>query len=249
MLKSPAQKIITAFAVLLFSVCSLLAVQPGDVIINEVYFNTKNETNILEAVELLVVKDKLDLNGLQITDRGVWNKATEDQCTLNDLGQGFLNEVSSGVIVVIYNGGGEDDTDASDFVLRFYAKSSLFCNVAPTTNAFRLNDRGDNLHLLHLGKQIDFLKYRAADFSKQGSGEPGSLNWQNGANGFIEIGKEDENCGFHFLGDKADLNDYPAAWQPYPETYLEKNNLGKPSDGRNAEWVKQLRASSKGKDK
>ncbi len=218
------------------------AVAPGEVIINEVYFNLLEspEPNHFEAVELLVVKSGLDLNGLQISDRDIWNRQSEDQCTVQDLGQGFLGNLRPGTLIVLYNGIGTDDTNASDFVLRFYAQSSLFCNSAPHTNSFRIADSGDNLHLLHLGKQVDFLKYRTKT-GKLTSADPGELGWDGGVKATIDVGKEDENVGFRFLGDKPELNDYPAAWRPYTEPYLETNNLGEPNGGKNSDWIEKLR--------
>ncbi|MFN7138377.1 MAG: hypothetical protein ACK4UN_03455 [Limisphaerales bacterium] len=218
------------------------ALEPGDIIINEVYFNARGgTTNHVEAVELLVIADKANLNGLQISDRDFWGAPTEDQCTLNDLGQGFLSAVPSGTLLVIYNGHGQDDTNSSDHTLVFWAKSSLFCNISPTGNATQLGDHGDNLHLLQLGKQLDFVKFRASDRPGQGKGDPGKLHWENGSEGFIDVGPYRENVGFRFLGDKADLNDYSAAWMVYAETYLVTNNLGKPNGGRNTEWIETLR--------
>ena len=233
--------------VLLFSCFAasvpLFAAAPGDIIINEVYFNaTDGPTNDVEAVELLVVTDNVDLTGIQISDRDVWNAPSEEQCTLQDLGQGFLRSVPSGTLIVIYDGNGTDDTDASDFVMRFWARSSLYCNVAPTGRALQLGDHGDNLHLIQGNKQLDFVKYRASDRPGAGKGEPGNLNWEKGREGYIDIGPYRTTRGFRYLGDKADLNDFPVAWQVYSETYLEQNNLGEPNGGRNTTWIEQLRS-------
>ncbi|MBA4148970.1 MAG: hypothetical protein H0X66_12710 [Verrucomicrobia bacterium] len=246
-------KILNVLAVLAgmcVACCPAHAAEPGEIIINEVYFNARGgSTNHVEAVELLVVADKVNLNGIQISDRDFWGAATEDQCTLQDLGQGFLNEVPSGTLVVIYNGFGADEIDSSNYVLRFWAKSSLFCNVSPTGNATQLGDHGDNLHLLQAGKQLDFVKFRASDRPGQGLGDPGNLGWEKGSNGYIDVGPYRENVGFRFLGDTAELNNYPAAWQVYSETYLKDNNLGKPNGGRNTAWIKSLRGSPNKKDK
>lgn len=237
------RKATCAFCSILMAIAlSTQAVEPGDVVLNEVYFNLLEspEPNHFEAVELLVVQDNLDLNGLQVSDRDIWDRPAEDQCTLQDLGQGFLRGVKSGTLIVLFNGAGEDDTDSSDFLLRFFATSSLYCNVAPTTNAFRIADQGDNLHLLHSGRQVDFLRYLSKT-SKRRAGEPGTLTWHGGNDGFIEIGDIDENVGFRFHGDKPELNDYPAAWLPYSEPTTKASNLGQPNGGRNTDWIEQLR--------
>ncbi|MFN7140949.1 MAG: hypothetical protein ACK4UN_16585 [Limisphaerales bacterium] len=228
---------------------SLQAIEPGDVIINEVYYHPRTVvTNHYEAVELLVVKDKVDLNGLQLSDRDVWNVPTEYQCTLQDAGKGFLKSVPSGTLIVIYDGKGDDDIDHSDFTLKLYARSSLYCNLGGRTNAFHLGNYGDNLHLMHVGKQVDFLKYRPNDRPERG-GDPGSLDWEKGFDGFIDVGLMNENVGFRFIGDKPYLNDFLATWMIYPETYLESDNLGKPNGGRNTAWIEKLRESSSAKAK
>lgn len=220
--------------------------EPGEIIINEVYFNTSGgPANDFEAVELLVITNGIDLNGLQVSDRNTWFKSTEDQCTLSDLGQGFLAAVPSGTLVVLYNGTGKDDTNASDFVLRFYIKSSLFCNAAPTGNGFQLNDRGDNLHLTYERQQIDFLQFGSSDETMPPLGEPGGLQWDRSGKGYIDVAPFRHNTGFRFIGDTAEMNDFIATWRVYSETVVEENNLGKPSPGRNAEWVKKLRATAK----
>ncbi len=229
-----------------FPVCSLLAVEPNEVIINEVYFDEFNKdrgTNHFEAVELLVVTDSLDLNGLQVTDRDVWNVPTEFQCILQDAGQDFLRSVPSGTLLVIYNGQGEDDIDAKDFKLSFYAKSSLFCNVVGKTNAFYLGNYGDNVHLLHNENQVDYIKYRPNDKPARG-GDAGKLEWEKGFDGFIDVGKMNDSTGFRYMGDKPEMNSYPATWQAYTETYIESNNLGLPNGGRNTKWIEKLRAGS-----
>src|SRR5690606_14872380 len=130
---------------------------------------------------------------------------------------GFLSAVRSGTLIVIYNGSGQDDTNPADFVLKFYAKSSLFCNIAPTKNAFDLRKQGRALHLLHLARQVDFLKYRASDAKHFAPATPGLLHWEGGREGHVDVGKTGENTGIRFLGDKPDLNDFPAAWIAYPK--------------------------------
>ncbi len=232
-------------AALFLGLGSATALEIGDVTINEVYFSPKGGgQGHHEAVELLVAKDKVDLNGITISDRDFWEKPTEDQCTLQDLGQGFLSSVRSGTLIVIYNGIGEDDTDPNDFVLRFYAKSSLYCNTAPTGNSFKFSNKGDNLHLFQFSKQLDFVKYRTSDLSTRGIADPGLLEWQGGASGYVDVALTGQSTGFRFLGNRADLNDYPAAWTPYSETYKENNNLGKPNGGVNTEWIRLLREKS-----
>lgn len=231
------------FLLILTILGSVDAVEPGDVIINEVYFNNVSKdlgTNHFDAVELLVVADKSDLNGLMISDRDKWNVRGEFAGILQDAGQGFLRSVRSGTLLVIYDGTGEDDTDATDFTLALYTDSSLFCNLAGQTNMFLIGNPGDNLHVLHNEQQVDFVKYRPNDKPEHG-GDPGRLGWDKGFNGFIDVGLVNENAGFRFLGDKADLNDYPAAWQPYPESYYQTNNLGQPNGGRNTVWIESLR--------
>ncbi|MBA4148819.1 MAG: hypothetical protein H0X66_11955 [Verrucomicrobia bacterium] len=226
--------------------CALHAIEPGDVIINEVYFDnyTKDRgTNHFEAVELLVVKDKINLNGLQISDRDIWTVPSEFQCILQDAGQGFLQSVRSGTLLVIYDGAGDDDTDGEDFTITLYARSSLFCNLAGRTNAFYLGNYGDNLHLMHNNKQVDFIKYRPNNRPERG-GDPGNLEWDKGFDGFIDVGLSGESTGFRFLGDKQELNAYPAAWQAYSESYFKSNNLGKPNGGRNTVWIEKLRQQS-----
>lgn len=224
----------------------LRAVQPGDVIINELYFHpTKGAgKDHIQAVELLVVADKPNLNGLQVSDRPLWNVPKNGQCTVQDLGAGFLDAVPSGTLIVIYNGKGTDDTDVSDFTLSFYAQSSLYCNVAPEGRAFGFRNVGHSLHLLHFNKQVDFVKYRADDATHHAPSEPGKLSWENGAQGHVPIGKIGENVGIRFLGNKPDLNDFLAAWMPYAEDVKTANNLGEPNGGRNTEWVKALRAKA-----
>ena len=235
------------FSLALFALAVVAsAIEPGDVILNEVYFYTKGEeTNHYEAVELLVVSDKVNLNNIQITDRDVWYKETEDQCTLNDLGQGFLKSVPSGTLIVIYDGKGEDDIDASDFVLKFYVQSSLFCNATPTGHGFILNDHGDNLHLITQdGRQLDFMKYKPSDAPNPNGGEPGGMSWERGVKGFVDVAPFRQTTGCRFVGDSAELNDYIASWRVYSETYFEDNNLGKPNGGRNTEWINVLRAKA-----
>lgn len=241
-----ARSLALQFSVLVILLCIGLpmeAVEPDEVIINELYFSPKGGgPGHFETVELLVVANELDLNGLQVSDRDFWNRQTEEQCTLQDLGQGFLAAVRSGTLLVIHRGEGTDDTDPSDFLLRFYAKSSLFCNTAPTTNAFKFSNQEDNLHLLHRGgDQVDFIKYRASNRKNQGSSEPGVLEWENGAKGCISIGLIDENVGVRFLGNKPELNNFPAAWQAYSETYRVSDNIGKPNGGLNTQWINELR--------
>ncbi len=238
----------TAIPSLLVScVLSAQAVEPGDLIINEVYFNNRGMAKgHYQAVELLVVKDQADLNPLLISDRDFWQFEAEDQGILQDLGQGFLNSVPSGTLIVIYNGIGTDDTDAKDFVMRFYTKSSLFCNLAPTTNAFRFNPASDNVHLVQEKTQIDFVKFRSTDRARTGPSDPGALNWEKGNQGYVDVGITDENTGIKFVGDKPDMNDFLATWQTYPETYLEQNNLGEPNGGRNTKWIESLRKKSAG---
>ncbi|MBA4149246.1 MAG: hypothetical protein H0X66_14120 [Verrucomicrobia bacterium] len=225
---------------------ALRAANPGDVIINEIYFDAKKGLgkSHFEAVELLVVADKLNLNGLQVSDRPIWNVPKNDQCTLQDLGHGFLSAVPSGTLIVIYDGNGTDDTNANDFTLSFYARSSLYCNVAPTGNAFSFRKPGKSLHLLYLNGQVDFLKYRASNATHNGPADPGKLGWENGVKGYIDVGMIGENVGFRFLGNKADLNDFPAAWMAYSEDYKKDNNLGKPNGGVNTVWIEALRAKA-----
>ncbi len=231
------------FVVFLMSLSTLRAFQPGDVIFNEVHFDSNKpaDKGILSAVELLVVADKADLNGLQVTDRPFWNVPKNDQCTLQDLGRGFLGTVRSGTLIVIYNGKGQDDTDGEDFVMTFYARSSLFCNVAPTKSAFDLAPVGRGIHLLHLGAQVDFVKYRASNAEHFAPAHPGKLKWEKGADGHIAIGKIGENMGVRFYGDKPDLNDFPIAWFPYSETHKKDNNLGLPNGRANTRWINALR--------
>ncbi len=218
------------------------ALEPGDVIINEVRFNsigTGAESS--EAVELLVVADKVNLNGLQISDRNEWNKETEEQCILNDLNQGFLTNVRSGTLLVIYAGKGEDKTTGADFTITLHVKSSLFCNASPTGKGFALHNQGDNLHLLHNGRQIDFVKYATQDRRKNLCGDPGSLKWEGGELGYIDISST-EITGFRFMGNTVEWNDHPAIWQTY--SHVEDDNLGSPNGGRNTEWINLLRAES-----
>src|SRR5688500_11979326 len=112
-------------ALLFASACVLGAAEANDVIINEIYFNPKETwKDQSEAVELLVVKDGVNLNGLIVSDREVWNKRGEEQCLLQDMGQSFLTSVRSGTLIVISKGAGTDDTDPSDFVVRLFAKTS-----------------------------------------------------------------------------------------------------------------------------
>lgn len=231
------------FLLVLIGLGNLNAVEPGDVIINEVYFDNFTRDRgpkHFEAVELLVVADKCDLNGLLISDRDKWNVQTEFQGVLQDAGQGFLRSVRSGTLVVIYDGVGTDDTDPEDFTITLYADSSLFCNLGGRTNAFYLGNYGDNLHLLHNDKQIDFIKFRPNDREERG-GDPGNLEWDNGIDGFIDTGLMNESTGVRYLGDKPELNDFPVAWQRYNETYFESNNLGQPNGGRNTDWIENLR--------
>lgn len=224
--------------------CSALVVRalgPGDVIFNEIRFNAKGSgDNHFEAVELLVAVEKANLNGLQISDRNIFYEQDEEQCTLNDLGQGFLQNVPAGTLIVVYDGKGTDDIDNSDFVLRFYVKSSLFCNAAPTGKGFALHNGADNLHLIQNGKQIDFLKYSTVERRNPLSGDPGNLKWEHGATGFIDITAED--VGFRFMGDSPELNDFLVTWRTYPGS--EDNNFGIPNGGRNTEWINLLRAKS-----
>lgn len=233
-------------ALFLFAASTLGAVQPGDVIINEVYFGAPREAekDSLQVVELLVVTDGSNLNGLQVSDRPRWNVPDKGQCTLQDSGLGFLSAVGSGTLLVIYNGSGTDDTNAVDHLLIFYAQSSLFCNLAPTGEPFSFAKAGDGMHLLHLGKQVDFVKYRVTSAPSPGQADPGKLNWENGAKGHINIGNLGDNVGFRFLGNKPELNDYLATWMPYSEQYKTANNLGQPNGGVNTEWVKALRTDS-----
>ncbi len=238
------------FWFLLLAVFSLSAVEPEEVIINEVYYWPKGPVvpGHNETVELLVVADQINVNGLQVSDRDVWDKATEGQCTLQDLGQGFLKSVRSGTLIVIHRGEGKDDTDGSDFVLRFYARSSRFCNTAPTTNSFELSNHDDNLHVLHHGKQVDFLKYRASNPKEERShATSGSLGWDGGEERHIPIGKVQDNTGIRFLGNEPELNDYPASWLAYSEPYLKDNNIGKPNGGANTVWIEGLRKAAKAK--
>lgn len=225
---------------------SLHAVEPGDVIINEVYFDNFAKdlgTNHFDAVELLVVTDKSDLNGLLISDRDIWNVPSEFDGILQDAGQGFLRSVRSGTLVVIYDGTGTDDTDAADFTITLYSDSSLFCNLGGRTNMFLLGNPGDNLHVLHNDHQVDFIKYRPSNKAERG-GHPGKLGWDKGYDGFIDVGVLNASAGFRYMGDKAELNDYPVAWQPYSESYFITNNLGQPNGGRNTAWIEKLRQSS-----
>lgn len=218
------------------------ALQPGDVIINEVRFNPRgSDLAVFEAVEVLVVADKVNLNGLHITDRNFWDKESEEQCTINDMAQGFLTNVRSGTLVTIYAGKGQDDIDPNDFTLTFYVNSSIFCNAAPTGKAFSLYNHGDNIHLLHKRRQIDFVKYATPERSDGPCGDPGSLKWESGARGFIDISPEPK-AGFRFIADSIELNDYPAAWRTY--IGAEDDNLGKPNGGRNTEWINLLRAKT-----
>ncbi|MFN7139364.1 MAG: hypothetical protein ACK4UN_08505 [Limisphaerales bacterium] len=233
---------------LIYSLCYLIgitgvsAIAPGDVIINEVYFSNKGGgPGHYEAVELLVVADKLNLNGLQISDRDLWHKPAEYQCTINDMGQGFLSSVRSGTLIVIYDGPGTDVIDTNNFVLKLYTQSSLFCNTAPGTNGFSLVNKADNLHLVHLNKQIDFVKYQVAGANTRAPGDPGTLSWDNGGEGHIVIDADGGSTGFRFLGNKPELNDYPAAWHAYSEKYTKVDNLGKPNGGANTEWIERLR--------
>ena len=219
-------------------------VEPGDVIINEVRFYPKGQHELaVEAVELLVVKDNCDLNGLQLTDRNEYFRATEDQCTLNDLGRGFLKSVPSGTIIVISDGNGNDDTNASDFVMRFHAKSSLYCNIAPTGHAFQLNNQGDNLHILHESRQIDFVQYALNGRLGVSNGQPAGMKWEKEGAGAIEVSDEPLSVGFRFIGDSVELSDFIASWRPF--TVEEDNNVGKPNGGRNSEWIKKLRSDHK----
>ncbi len=148
---------------------------------------------------------------------------------------------------MLYNGVGVDDVDPKDFVLRFYANSSLFCNIAPTGHSFQLNDGGDSIHLIHSEKQIDFVKYRASDFPTLGAGNPGGLEWEAKSNGCVDVGIRVESTGIRFIGDKPDLNIYHATWQAFAETSLVDNNLGKPNGGRNTTWIENLRTAAKKK--
>lgn len=230
----------------LVGVPNLYAVQPYDVIINELYFPPLKPKGKgpLQAVELLVVKEGLNLNGLQVSDRMLWNVPAKDQCTLQDLGRGFLEKVPSGTLIVIYNGKGKDDTNADDFVLTFYAQSSLFCNVAPSGSAFHVRGVGNGFHLLHLNRQVDFVKFRASDATHKAPADPGKLNWENGVNGHVDVKETGQNLGIRFLGNKPDLNDYPAAWMPYSDKGRDLDTLGKPNGGLNTDWIEELRAKS-----
>ena len=230
------------FSFMLFAAFGAVAATgPGDIIINEIVFRPKGDDELSESVELLVVGDKVNANGLRISDRNEWDKETEDQCVLNDLGQGFLSSVRSGTLIVVCNGKGQDDIDASDFVIRLYVKSSLFCNASPTANAFRLHNRGDNIHLLMGTRQLDFVKFsESAD--RVATGDPGHAKWERGVNGFIDISTVPHHAGFRFMGDSPELNDYLVTWRVYSAD--ENDNVGKPNGGRNTEWINLLRAKS-----
>ncbi len=97
---------------------------------------------------------------------------------------------------------------------------------------------------MHLNKQIDFVKYRPAGSTGPGHGNPGGLYWDQGVESYIEVDADGGSTGFRFLGNKAELNDYPAAWQAYPEKYTKLDNLGKPNGGINTEWITRLREQS-----
>ena len=239
------KKLTSILGTVFLGIASLAALEPNDVIINEVYFFPKGpiDPEHCETVELLVVADKVNLNGLQLSDRDIWKEPSESQVTVQDMGQGFLNSVRSGTLIVIYRREGIDDTDGSDFVIRLHARSSLFCNTAPSTNSFELSNHDDNLHLLHQGKQIDYVRYRASNPSpkERSFAQPGALEWENGSQGFIPIGKLQDNVGIRFVGNKPELNNFPAAWVAYPEPYIKRNNIGKPNGAANTVWIEQLR--------
>ncbi len=233
-------------ALVLGCIASASAIEPGDVIASEVYLpvGKLEGKERVQCIEFLVVKDKVDLNGMQLSTRPKWNIPTNDQCTLQDMGSGFLSSVPAGTLLVILNGKGKDDTNSSDFTLSFYAQSSVFCNVAPTGHAFRFGRPGMAFHLLHLNKQVDFVKYRASDATHSAPADPGTLGWENGVKGHIDFGKFGANVGFRFMGNKPDLNDFPAAWIPYPDAPENSHNLGEPNGGLNTEWIMALRAKA-----
>ncbi|MBN2376411.1 MAG: hypothetical protein JXD22_08420 [Sedimentisphaerales bacterium] len=219
---------------------------PGEVIINEFYWHTTgNGPDHYEAVELLVTKNDVNLNGVRVSDRNEWNVIDEGQCTINDQGKGFLTGLRSGTLLVIFNGYGEDDTDASDYVLKLYAQSSPYCDVGATGEAFLLNDKGDNLHLSQGDtEQLDFIKYRSSDYKETGGGDPGKCIWKGGKDGYIDVGTYRLNTGTRYMGNSIEGNDEPKQWENYIETYPMSNNLGLPNGGPNSDWIQALRDKS-----
>jgi Ca2+-binding RTX toxin-like protein len=79
----------------------------GDVIINE--FSQGND-NGKEWVEILVVKDKLNLQGVRLVDQNITGAGGLD-LTLS--GSGF-SSLKAGTLIVLYNGGDPDTIIASD---------------------------------------------------------------------------------------------------------------------------------------
>ncbi|QQE13465.1 hypothetical protein JD969_08415 [Planctomycetota bacterium] len=212
------------------------------VIINEFYWHTTGGGDgHYEAVELLVIDPNQNLNDLSVSDRNTWNKVSENTVTINDNNKGFLQNLKPGTLIVIYNGKGTDDIDASDYKIHIYAQSSEYATLQNNKYAFKLNDKGDNLHLFTSNQQLHFIKFRSNEYPKEGDGHPGEISWRGGKNGFIDVGLYRLNAGTKFIGKGYGQSVQHSFWQSYSLTYPVANNLGISNGDKNSEWIASLR--------
>ncbi|MBD2606784.1 DUF4347 domain-containing protein [Scytonema hofmannii FACHB-248] len=99
-----------AFQVGVMEAYNAVLASAGDVIINEF---SQGSDNAKEWVEILVVKDNLDLRNHRLVDTNATNPQNPDGLDITLSGSGF-SSLRAGTLIVLYNGGDRDSTITPD---------------------------------------------------------------------------------------------------------------------------------------
>ncbi|MDO7851762.1 T9SS type A sorting domain-containing protein [Hymenobacter convexus] len=117
------------------------AVTPPTIVVNRIYNGSNDGTGNLDAVELLVVQDHLDVRGMIVKDfesNGTADTGGKYQFTNN----AFWSDLRSGTTIVLRQlagpAGYAPDYDASDFTLDFLLGNTTYLTNVGGTNIFNI---------------------------------------------------------------------------------------------------------------